>query len=147
MLEKTGLLASTTEKFRLRPLDEWTLEVFKSEFKLGNQERLRKLTAGDAGFHGAHQASVSTPLPTAAVAVVTPAAITPPAPTVHVSVDGGRMYYCWTHGLGTHRNHTSATCDRKAAGHKDDATAFKMKGGNNTISSGRPRQLPSTARD
>jgi hypothetical protein len=147
MLEKTGLLASTTEKFRLRPLDEWTLEIFKSEFKLGNQERLRKLTAGDAGFHGAHQASISTPLPTAAVAVVTPAAITPPAPTVHVSVDGGRMYYCWTHGLGTHRNHTSATCDRKAAGHKDDATAFKMKGGNNTISSGRPRQLPSTARD
>jgi hypothetical protein len=54
------------------------------------------------------------------------------------------MYYCWTHGLGTHQNHTSATCNHKDEGHKDDATAFKMKGGNNTISSGRPRQLPIT---
>lgn len=143
MLEKTGLLATTTEKFRLQPLDNWTIDVFKAEFKLGNQERIRKLTAGDAGFHGAHQASsVGTPLPTAAAAIVTPP---PPAPSpIHVSVDGGKMYYCWTHGLGTHRNHTSATCNHKADGHKDDATAFKMKGGNNTISTGRPRQLPTT---
>jgi hypothetical protein len=41
------------------------------------------------------------------------------------------MYYCWTHGLGTHRNITSTTCNHKADGHKDDATAFTMKGGNN----------------
>lgn len=144
MLEKTGLLASTTEKFRLRPLDEWTLDLFKSEFKLGHQERFRKLTAGDAGFHGAHSAAL-TPPPTAAVAVVTPA--TAPPPPVHVFVDGGKMHYCWTHGLGTHWKHTSATCDHKAAGHKDDATAFNMKGGNNKITSGRPRQLSSTTRD
>ena len=141
MLEKTGLLATTTEKFRLRPIDDWTLATFKAEFKLGNQERVRKLTAGTAGFHGAHQAIVTTPVSTAAVAVVTPTST--PAP-VHVSIDGGKMYYCWTHGLGTHRNHTSATCNHKAEGHRDDATAFKMKGGNNTISSGRPRQLPTT---
>jgi hypothetical protein len=141
MLEKTGLLATTTEKFRLRPIDDWTLATFKAEFKLGNQERVRKLTAGTAGFHGAHQAIVTTPVSTAAVAVVTPTSA--PAP-VHVSIDGGKMYYCWTHGLGTHRNHTSATCNHKAEGHRDDATAFKMKGGNNTISSGRPRQLPTT---
>jgi hypothetical protein len=143
MLEKTGLLATTTEKFRLRPIDEWSLNGFKAEFKLGNQERVRKLTAGDAGYHGAHQTSLQTPLPpVAATAFVTP--VPPPAVPVHVSVDGGKMYYCWTHGLGTHRNHTSATCNHKAEGHKDDATAFKMKGGNNTISSGRPRQLPTT---
>lgn len=141
MLEKTGLLATTTEKFRLRPLDEWTLDLFKAEFKLGNQERVRKLTAGNAGYHGAHNVNLTTPPPTAPIAVVTPA--TAPAP-VHVSVDGGKMYYCWTHGLGTHKNHTSATCDRKATGHKDDATAFNMKGGNNKIASGRPRQLSST---
>ena len=63
MLEKTGLLATTTEKFRLRPIDEWSLNGFKAEFKLGNQERVRKLTAGDAGYHGAHQTSLQTPLP------------------------------------------------------------------------------------
>lgn len=147
MFESTGLLATTTEKFRLRPLTEWTLDLFKAEFKLGNQERVRKLTAGLAGFHGAHQATAVTPPPpppATAAAAVTP---TPPAAARHVTVEGGKMYYCWTHGLSQHRNHTSATCHHKAEGHKDDATAFKMKGGNNTIASGRPRQLPTTTRD
>ena len=58
MLEKTGLLATATDTFRLRPTSEWTLALFKAEFKLGNQERMRRLTASDAGYHGSHQASV-----------------------------------------------------------------------------------------
>ena len=144
MIEKTGLLASTTEKFRLRPLTEWTLPLFKSEFQLGNKERIRQLTAGDARFHGAHNV-VSTPVPPSAVAAaaVTPSPTSPPAAR-HVSVEGGKMYYCWTHGLSPHRKHTSITCLHKAEGHQDDATAFRMRGGNNTISSGRPRQLSTT---
>ena len=147
MIEKTGLLASTTEKFRLRPVEEWTIALFKSEFQLGNKERIRRLTAGDAGFHGAHSAAITTPPPTeTAAAAVTPSPVTTtPAASRPVTVEGGRMYYCWTHGLSPMRNHTSLTCHRKAEGHKDDATAFKMKGGNNTISSGRPRQLPASA--
>ena len=146
MFETTGLLATTTEKFRLRPIVDWTLDLFKAEFKLGNQERVRKLTAGAAGFHGAHQAILATPLPTStAAAAVTPTPAVTPATARHVTVEGGKMYYCWSHGLSRHSNHTSATCLHKAAGHKDDATAFKMKGGNNTISSGRPRQLPTTS--
>ena len=154
MLEKTGLLASTTEKFRLRPITEWTFAIFRAEFELGNQERLRKLTAGAAGFHGAHNALLtSSPHPAVATTiaaaasshptVVTPAAASSPA--AHVSVDGGKMYYCWTHGLGTRSTHTSATCLNKAEGHRDDATAFRMRGGNNTISAGRPRRLPAAA--
>ena len=150
MIEKTGLLVTTTEKFRLRPVDEWTIALFKSEFQLGNKERVRRLTAGSAGFHGAHHAPTvptpdapaTTPRSASAAAAVTPATAVPvSAASRHVTVEGGKMYYCWTHGLGPFRNHTSATCHRKAEGHKDDATAFKMKGGNNTIQSGRPRQL------
>jgi hypothetical protein len=148
MIEKTGLLASTTEKFRLRPTAEWTLEVFKTEFKLGNQERIRRLTASDAGYHGAHQASVVTPPPVSTTSTATPtsaaATISTATPAQHVSVEGGRLYYCWTHGLSQHRNHTSATCHNKAVGHIDNATAFRMQGGNNTISTGRPRRLPSS---
>ena len=49
------------------------------------------------------------------------------------------MYYCWTHGLGKNRNHTSATCNNKAEGHKDEATADNMLGGNNKIMSARAR--------
>ncbi len=144
MLEKTGLLASTTDKFRLRPTAEWTLDLFKAEFKMGNQERIRRLTASDAGYHGAHHVtSVVTP-PSNSAAVAPPpsaAAAVAPAPTQHVSVEGGRLYYCWTHGLTQHRNHTSATCHRKATGHIDNATAFSLQGGNNTISTGRPRRV------
>ena len=43
------------------------------------------------------------------------------------------MFYCWTHGLSTNAQHTSLTCNKKADGHVDDATADKMQGGNNTI--------------
>ena len=132
MIEKTGLLATTTEKFRLRPLAEWTIALFKSEFVLGKKERIRRLTAGDgAGFHGAHNA-ISTPavpitVPAIAAVAVTPIATsdTPPAAR-HVSVEGGKLYYCWTHGLSSMRNHTSITCLNKAAGHQDDATAFRI---------------------
>ena len=148
MIEKTGLLASTTEKFRLRPPAEWTLALFKTEFQLGNKERMRRLTAGDAGFNGALNATGvpaatdNTPPPTAAAAV-TPASATPPA-TRHVTVEGGKMFYCWTHGLGTQRNHNSLTCLNKAEGHQDTATAFRMMGGSNIISSGRARRLPTS---
>ena len=151
MIEKTGLLATTTEKFRLRPTTEWTLALFKADFKLGNQERIRKLTAGDAGFHGAHH---TTTVPHPCANPITPSASSapPPAPSAAaasatptgVAVEGGTMYYCWTHGLGPNHNHTSATCLNKAEGHKDDATAFRMRGGNNTISTGRARRLPAT---
>jgi len=150
MFEKSGLLATTTEKFRLRPVAEWAMDVFQADFELGNQERLRKLTAGAAGFHGAHLATPppSTPTGPGVTLAIAAAAIPtrPPPSSIHaVNVEGGRMYYCWTHGLSSNQNHTSATCERKAAGHKDNATAFNMQGGNNKISSGRPaRLLPST---
>ena len=142
MIEKTGLLASTTEKFRLRPLGEWTLATFKSEFQLGNKERIRRLTAGDAGFNAAFHATTPSdnattpPAPSASAAAVTPAPTVPPAAR-HVSVEGGKMFYCWTHGLSPQRNHTSLSCLNKADGHRDDATAFRMFGGCDTIFSGR----------
>ena len=128
-------------------LDEWTLATFKSDFVLANKERVRRLTAGDAGFHGAHAATTPPATPTTPVPAVAAAAVTPtPNPTAppaarHVSVEGGKMYYCWSHGLSPHRNHTSLSCHNKAEGHQDTATACSMQGGNNTISSGRPRRI------
>ena len=138
MIEKTGLLASTTDKFRSRPTAEWTLdELFKTELKLGNQERIRRLTASDAGYHGAHNAILVTPPPNSAAATTATTINTPPTPAQHVSVEGGRLYHCWSHGLSQNRNHmTSAICLNKATGHINTATAFRMQGGNNTISTG-----------
>jgi hypothetical protein len=79
MIGKTGLLATTTEKFCLRPIDKWTVAVFKAEFQLGNKECIQRLTAGDAGFHGAHNAT--TPPPALAAAVTRhPLLLTPHLP-------------------------------------------------------------------
>jgi hypothetical protein len=37
--------------------------------------------------------------------------------------------YCWTHGYRVNRNHTSTTCRKKAAGHKDKAMSANTMGG------------------
>ena len=150
MIEKTGLLTTTTDKFRLRPTTEWMLSLFKAEFKLGDQEQIRRLTASDAGFHGAHHTSVVTPSSNSAAATTTAPIVAPtgtPTPAEHVPVEGGKLYYCWSHGLSPNRRHTSATCLLKTDGHRDDATAFHMHGGNNTISTGRPRRDSTATRD
>lgn len=42
---------------------------------------------------------------------------------------GKPVSYCWTHGVTSNLRHTSATCRRKASGHKDDATFTDRKGG------------------
>jgi hypothetical protein len=39
--------------------------------------------------------------------------------------------YCWTHGHQCSQHHTSATCNNKAVGHKDNASASNTMGGSN----------------
>ena len=149
MLEKTGLFTSACEAWHRKPEADQTWDNFQVHFTAENKQRLRKLTTGQAGFHGANAADGGTPpvvLHTAfAAAATTPATprraptAVPPATPVVTTNDGTRMYYCWTHGLGTNANHTSATCQRPGEGHKQNATAINVQGGNNTIMAGRPR--------
>jgi hypothetical protein len=105
--------------------------IFQDHFTRANKERIRKLTAQAAGYHGAHSAVVVPPAGANSAAVTPPPAIgttTPPAA-------GTLYYYCWTHGLGKNDKHTSAQCNNKATGHKDTATAANMMGGNNKVMS------------
>jgi hypothetical protein len=154
MFEKSGLLTTTTEKFRLRTLNEWQMAIFKDDVTVGNKERLRKLTAGTAGYHGAHVATIVPPPPghspeTAAAL----AARTNQPPAVTVPVEGKQLYYCWSHGLTPFANHTSLTCTNKKPGHIDTATASNLQGGNTTFryisrtrhSSGTAPAAPTTA--
>ena len=39
------------------------------------------------------------------------------------------MYYCWSHGLGPFKTHTSATCTHPQPGHQKTATMSDMRGG------------------
>jgi hypothetical protein len=61
----------------------------------------------------------------------------PPAPTTTdsaVRIDNViDMYYCWTHGLGRNRKHTSKSCKNPARGHQYNATILDIKGGCRTI--------------
>jgi hypothetical protein len=43
------------------------------------------------------------------------------------------LYYCWTHGAGPNKDHTSATCKLPQTGHRCEATMVNMLGGNNLI--------------
>ena len=51
----------------------------------------------------------------------------PPGERVWVPAHPGN--YCWTHGHRINKEHTSATCGKKATGHRDDATAANTLGG------------------
>ena len=42
---------------------------------------------------------------------------------------GKPVSYCWTHGITSNLRHSSATCRRKATGHKEDATFHDRNGG------------------
>jgi hypothetical protein len=154
MFEQTGVFGSVTKKWRDKAEEEWTMEVFQAHFNKGNKERICKLTAKAAGYHGANAAinnssdtvttltastnlSTGTPDETAYAAtnnIQTNSQGANELPgNIQVNDSPTMMYYCWSHGLGTNQTHTSFKCTRKTQGHQDNATADNMMGGNNRI--------------
>jgi hypothetical protein len=135
VFENTGVFTTAAEKWRDKPADDWTMPNFQDHFTKANKERALKLTAQSAGYHGANSAVTAPPPPSATAAT---------APGPGVNADGTVFYYCWTHGLGKNRLHTSPFCKHKAGGHKDNATASNMQGGCDRIMT-RRRQSPPNA--
>jgi hypothetical protein len=137
VFEKIGVFASAVDKWRDKPAAEQTLPVFKTHFNFENKERLRKLTAQTAGYHGAHLADVVPPPPSRAPDTALAATPPWPHPPVEIAptilIGDMKMYYCWTHGLGKSASHTSAGCENPAEGHKTNATIKNMMGGNDRI--------------
>jgi len=149
MFEATGVFTTACDMWRIKPAANQTLIEFRQHFTNENKERLRKLTAAQVGYHGANLATELTRITItdstvnhSANAAIgnhpTPAPTTKPhGPTTanpHVLTDDGvQMFYCWTHGLGFNRTHTSATCANPGDGHCLTATATNMQGGKNTI--------------
>ena len=141
MFEATGVFTTACDMWRVKPEANQTLIEFRLHFTNENKERLRKLTAAQIGYHGANL--LATTITTMTIAEPAPghsanAAISikpmPTTTTPHVITDDGvHMFYCWTHGLGFNRTHTSATCGNPGTGHNLTATATNMQGGKNTI--------------
>ena len=121
-----------------KPTSNKTWANLRAHFTEENKRRIKQMTAAQAGFHGANLAklnlldnrdqrhvtealddSVNAAKQTKSHAVQTVKEVT--------------MYYCWTHGLSINKNHTFATCQNKAQGHWNNATASNMQGGSNII--------------
>jgi hypothetical protein len=110
----------------------WT--NFILHFNHHEKKRKESLTAQNAGFHGANGAIPIAP-PQAPPTQARPGPTTPPVNAFQMT-----GFYCWTHGLSTQANHTSATCNNKREGHVDDATAYDIKGGTQKFNFGRSRR-------
>jgi hypothetical protein len=123
VFEQTGVFPRACEAWREKDIGDQTVDNLKIHFARYNEERVRTLTAKQAGYH------IKTVPPSP---VETANAVSPDV--AHIVTDNlVKMFYCWTHGLGTNPNHCSSTCKKKAEGHKDNATADKMMDGNDRI--------------
>jgi hypothetical protein len=135
-LKKTGVFAHAAKKWRDKPAVQHTLPLFKVHFNFENKERLQKLAAQTAGFHGANQA-IAPPTTAAATAALAALSIAPPV----VAVGKVKMHCCHAHGLGKQAEHTSATCANPGPQHKNEATISNVLGGNQeTHTNNRPRR-------
>ena len=132
VLQDTGVFSRAVEMWDDKTKPEKTWPNFQTHFVQANLRRLETMTATDAGLGGGHATNA---------AVTAPAPVVPRAPAPFAPTGRG---YCWTHGLVHNTNHTSLTCVRKAPGHRDDATAEHMFGGNNTMA--RHRNEPAVYR-
>ena len=144
MFERTGLFLHSVNTWNAMETAEQTYALFVTHFTRANSLRVTDITAADLKFADANVASTAP-----SVVAVTPTrntTTTPVTTPVHATADGARMYYCWSHGLGTQSMHTSATCRQPKEGHKKDATIFKRFGGSNIFRT-KEDQHHRTARD
>lgn len=139
VFEQTGVFPRACEAWREGDPVNQTVNSLKLHFARYNDERLRTLTAKQAGYN-ASILNPSPPSPPENANLVSPdktQAANPnktPTATPHALLDNGvKMFYCWTHGLGTNPKHCSNTCKNKGEGHKNTATADKMMDGNDRI--------------
>ena len=126
MFERTGLFLHSINAWNGMTLTDQTFVRFKSHFTRANELRITALSSTDLRFADANAAIGST----------TGTKISAPSgtDTGSVSVSGNRMYYCWSHGLGTSPAHTGRNCRSPHEGHIAAATAFKRQGGSNIFS-------------
>ena len=134
VLEKSGVFSTAISMWNKKDTADKTWTNFKTHFAAEDKERRRLLTSAQGGYQ--------EPGSETAASAEDDNKKKPPAkdPPYILTDNNVKMYYCWTHGLGKNRNHTSCTCKNKAEGHKDEATADNMMGGCNKIMSGRKKR-------
>ena len=117
--EKSGVMQEGLKDWYKKPAADQTRANLVTHFTAANKERKRMITFAGAGYQTANAAKAKQESVTSV--------------SSGNSNNSKKLYYCWTHGLGHNKEHTSATCTNKAEGHVDDAHEWDMKGGNNSI--------------
>ena len=137
VIEQTGQFASDVSKWMKKPPADWTWPNFITHFEAANKERMRLRTAGQLGYAQAAKAQKkpeeTTPSATTKPEGTAPTALQATAGKENAAPKGTQMYYCWSHGLGFNKNHTSATCENPKEGHQKEATLANMMGGSARI--------------
>jgi hypothetical protein len=122
-IDNTGVFLEPCADWRKCHLAEQTLANFTADFTHAWKERNRRISAKAAGY----QALLATKEEDKEN--ISPAVLS----KLDVNINGIKMYYCWSHGLGFNSNHTSCTCKTKKDRHRDDAMIRSRKGGSNMI--------------
>lgn len=139
VLGRTKVFEAAIDRWREREEIAWNLADFKTTFDKAAKERVRKITAGEAGFNGANAAlsardnEIADLKEQLATALAVKANPTPtPRDRRSKKVDHTQpTFYCWTHGFTNNKDHSSKTCQHKKEGHKAEATKEKQLGGSN----------------
>lgn len=138
--EKSGVLSEGIKDWYKKPTADQTYINLMPHFKAANKERIRTTTSAQAGYGTHDRANAATvtietnAVNTANAAVTTGSnANANAAPDFITTMSLTDAPYCWSHGLGWNRNHTSPTCTNRAEGHQENAIVTDMLGGNNTI--------------
>ncbi len=129
VLRKSGVFEMAIEQWAEKTAADKTWANFKTFFSDKDTVRRNRPTTGQAGYN----AFSITPAPSHDSNGSQDEANAAKSQGVTMTPNGRRLYYCWSHGLGTNRAHTSKTCRNKKEGHQDDATIDNMMGGNATI--------------
>jgi len=141
-LEAAGVYSNTTDRWHEEKPNEatWTMAEFRARINHANKERQRKLTATQAGYHGANAAAniKQPPKPTGPTTGAINQQAIPSGCTI--------VSYCWTHGVLKNLGHTSATCTQPKEGHQATATFDNRMGGTEYIMKKRPNNRTDKAK-
>jgi hypothetical protein len=117
-LEKSGVFTDALKDWRKRTLATQTWDNLLADFAAADKERQRHLTTATSGYANAAILAAATEALNKALATKATQQQQPPT-----------MAYCWSHGLGSNPDHSSATCTNRQPGHNPKATVANMMGG------------------
>ena len=124
----SNVLPTAIHEWDAKDIADQTHVLFAKHFIGANQERLRRTTTAQAGYHAANNVAPPAKAPPAnnkRSSNRTPANPTAPKP------------YCHTHGVPLGKSHFSNTCRAPGPNHNWEATFHNRMGGSDEIQKGR----------